>query len=440
MGDGGEDAAALVDAFLGVPLALPEGDVIGALCVLSDRPREWAEDDAQTLAELADCVSAEVGLRRGERRWQEAEETRRATEVRARAVFEAAMDALLLADDEGRVVDANPAACELHGLTHDRLVGRLVSDFAGTAFDFEAAWGEFRRAGRLRGIFRLHRPDGQVRDTEFAATADVLPGLHLSVLRDVTGRALVEEAEARLRRERELLLGQLQLRWDRMPLAGMILDADFRIVSWNPEAERTFGYSAAEAVGRSALELLVTEDVRADTEGRRERLAAGDMEAHGLNRNVTKGGGVITCRWNNTPLRDESGAVVGYMSLGEDVTERLRAEQALRESEERLRLAVSAAGMGTWDVDLTSPGRPVTWSEGNGILYGRYRGDHPANEAAFFECVHRDDRDRVRRAFARALMPGEPYECEFRVVWPDGRDCAGTRRTAGRSATPRAAR
>src|SRR5688572_327291 len=73
------------------------------------------------------------------------------------AVFNTILDALLLADDRGVYVDANPAACELFGLPRERLIGRQLGEFTRSGYDHEAAFREFLRAGRQRGRFPLRR-------------------------------------------------------------------------------------------------------------------------------------------------------------------------------------------------------------------------------------------------------------------------------------------
>ncbi|SFR57917.1 bacterio-opsin activator domain-containing protein [Halogeometricum limi] len=125
-----------------------------------------------------------------------------AERARFRAVFDGALDALVLADDDGRYVDANPAACELFGLSRAALLGKSIAAFAPPAFDFDAAWASFLDAGEQSGTFTLRRADGERRVVEFSAVADVRPHEHLAVLRDVTDR----EADRRtLERQRDEL-------------------------------------------------------------------------------------------------------------------------------------------------------------------------------------------------------------------------------------------
>jgi PAS domain S-box-containing protein len=121
------------------------------------------------------------------------------------ALFENAQDAILIADAEGRFVDANPAACELSGYTRAELIGRNVGDITPQeARDSVAGqWKEFLEKGKLAGEIRILRKDGRCIDVEFRAVANMLPGLHLSVMRDVTERKLAEIQVRRMNEELE---------------------------------------------------------------------------------------------------------------------------------------------------------------------------------------------------------------------------------------------
>ncbi|MGQ4646697.1 PAS domain S-box protein [Lyngbya aestuarii] len=120
------------------------------------------------------------------------EEARRDSDCQLRAFFEGALDAILVADDEGRYVEANPAACKLFGLSQAELLGCRISDFAELGFDFNQVWRSFLEQREVKGEFSLMRADGEVRVVDYAATANFLPHLHLSVLRDITQRKQME--------------------------------------------------------------------------------------------------------------------------------------------------------------------------------------------------------------------------------------------------------
>ncbi len=124
----------------------------------------------------------------------------RLNERRFRRVFEGALDSLVIADDEGRYVEANPAAAELFATSREALVGRSIGEFVGESF--ETAWPEFLEEGERRGVIRLVDAEGRRRVVDFAATTDVYDGHHLSALRDVTDR---HEQERLVEAEREKL-------------------------------------------------------------------------------------------------------------------------------------------------------------------------------------------------------------------------------------------
>ncbi|MEG3924102.1 MULTISPECIES: response regulator [unclassified Microcoleus] len=86
-------------------------------------------------------------------------------------------------------------------------------------------------------------------------------------------------------------------------------------------------------------------------------------------------------------------------------------------SEERLRLAIEASKMGTWDWNLLNG--EVVWSEGHELLFGLEKGSFAGTYEAFFSCIHPDDQASLGRAVAFALENKIEYQYEFRVIWPD---------------------
>ncbi|WP_380678656.1 PAS domain-containing protein [Salinigranum sp. GCM10025319] len=138
-----------------------------------------------------------------------------------RAVFERAFDAMLISDDDGEYVDANPAACELFGVSREALLGCTPFDFAAPEYDVEAAWQSFLQSDRDRGLFPLRRADGMDLIVEFAATASIRPGRHLSILRDVT--ALHEARQQQERQRRKLRVLNRVLRHDIRNDANVII-------------------------------------------------------------------------------------------------------------------------------------------------------------------------------------------------------------------------
>src|SRR5580704_1331941 len=108
-------------------------------------------------------------------------------------VFDELLDAVVIADDDRRYIDANSAACVLFGVPLGGLIGKRVEDFAPppTGYDVIGAWRQFIAKGHESGEFPLLRPDGSRVVVEFRARANIAPGIHLSILRDATARVAI---------------------------------------------------------------------------------------------------------------------------------------------------------------------------------------------------------------------------------------------------------
>lgn len=125
------------------------------------------------------------------------------------------------------------------------------------------------------------------------------------------------------------------------PLAAIEWDTDFRVLQWNPAAERIFGYPAEEARGQHAS-FIVPDAYREHVDHVWSGLLSRRGGERSTNENVTKDGRTIFCEWYNTSLIDARGRVVGVASLAQDVTTRKQAEEALRDNEELYRKLVSS--------------------------------------------------------------------------------------------------
>ncbi|MEA5625912.1 PAS domain-containing protein [Nostoc sp. UHCC 0251] len=108
-----------------------------------------------------------------------------------------------------------------------------------------------------------------------------------------------------------------------------------------------------------------------------------------------------------------------YQQAQNELTDRRRVEAELRESEEWLRLALSASRMGTWNWNIQTG--KITWSDNLEALFGLEPGEFDGSFEMFVARVHPDDRDRLLAAVDRAIATREDYEIEFRVVYPNGK-------------------
>jgi PAS domain S-box-containing protein len=181
-------------------------------------------------------------------------ESTAATEALFRAIFDRSFDAMLIVADDSGVIDGNPAAVALLGVTREALRTMRIADFASDSGRdaVDAAWAQFKLDGTLTGLFTIRRGDGELRMVDYQATADVIPGCHLSILRDVTERHRVDEARA-------TIASVVEAASDAIIGVG----PDGCISYWSPACARIFGYTAGEALGMKTR-ALIPDDVARD--------------------------------------------------------------------------------------------------------------------------------------------------------------------------------
>lgn len=159
-----------------------------------------------------------------------------------------------------------------------------------------------------------------------------------------------ENTEAEYKRAKESLKyseRKLALHFEQTLLGVIEWTVYFRVNEWNPAAERIFGYSRDEALGRHARELILPGDILGELDVLWDKLLRLKGGEYNTNENITKNGRIILCEWFNTPLVDNDGNVIGVMSLVQDITERRRIEEALKESESRYRAIFETTGAAT---------------------------------------------------------------------------------------------
>jgi PAS domain S-box-containing protein len=137
------------------------------------------------------------------------------------------------------------------------------------------------------------------------------------------------DVEAALRRSEQ----KLALHMQQTPLGAIEWDLDFKVIEWNPAAERIFGFTRDEAMGRHAAGLIVPESARAQVDRLWRDLVKQVGGTRSRNENNTKDGRILIGEWYNTPLVDEDGRTIGVASLVNDVTEQQALEDALRRRE-----------------------------------------------------------------------------------------------------------
>lgn len=270
-----------------------------------------------------------------------AQEALREREQLFRAVFAGVDDGILLLDSEGTFVDANPAACALFGVDKSEVVGRRTENFLAPRYADDPERQENIFDARRRGQLRVALPSGAVRELEYCSTPNILPGLHLATLRDVT---------ALNRARNDLLASEQKYRRivDTAREGIWVIDEQARTTFVNRALEEMLG-RPGEMLGHSVFEFIDDED-RSRTEQSLERRRRGIAERQDQ-KYLHKDGSAVWVLVEASPMLDDAGNYVGALAMVTNVTDRKRAEEALRASEERYRLLFDNSPLPIWLTD-----------------------------------------------------------------------------------------
>ncbi|MGD0936387.1 MAG: PAS domain S-box protein, partial [Streptosporangiaceae bacterium] len=243
-------------------------------------------------------------------------------------LLEAAPDAMVCVDADGRIVLVNAQTERLFGYGRDELIGQpvemLVPDAARDVHPGHRTVYVANPRPRPMGAgmeLAGRRRDGTTFPAEISlSTIDTEEGILVSAaIRDVTQRLLVAETAAQL-------ASIIQSSHD--AVIGKTLDQV--ITSWNPGAERLYGYTAAEAIGGHAEMLIPAEE---DREREAEVVAAvgrGERVDQYDTRRLRKDGTTVEVSLTMSPIADRTGTIIGVATTARDVTEHRRADARFR--------------------------------------------------------------------------------------------------------------
>ncbi|MGH7845451.1 MAG: sigma 54-interacting transcriptional regulator [Candidatus Binatia bacterium] len=258
----------------------------------------------------------------------------------------------------------------------------------------------------LRGKTEPSITAGNIRDESDNST-----GMR-GVTREITDRKSSEET---LRNNEELYRTLAETATDVI----ISIDEGSNILFVNAAVEKIFGYTPSELVGQKLTVLMPESLRRRHEEGLRRYLESGERRLswdrvsfpglHKCGQEISMEISFAECRTGESRL---------FTGIIRDVTGRKQAEEALRQSEERLKLAMESARIGYWETDLES-GR-ITSSESLQQIFGLPRAGFAGTVDAFHALVYPEDRERLQRLAEHCVKTLSSAEIEYRIVRPDG--------------------
>lgn len=351
------------------------------------------------------------------------------SERRYRSLFSGARVAMLLIDPaDGTIVDANGSAAAYYGYSVDHL--RTLNLAAINTLSADEIAEELARAHRQQRhhfYFRHRLAGGEVRDVEVHSGPIDLDGRRLlySIIHDVTDRRRLEAERRRVTRQLQDVLSAAS------EVAIIATDHQGLVTLFNTGAQRLLGYAAEEVIG-CCTPMLFHDADEALEHARMLGLSTGapddalralvavarrDGRDHREWTYIRKDGGRIAVSLAVTPVRSEDGEITGYLGVAQDITERRKAETALKESEERFRSLVESTTDWVWETDEQhrfrwfSPSLDAILGGASQALIGKRREDLAAEEFQI-------DSEAWQRHFAdvRAFRPFRDFRYWMRAA------------------------
>lgn len=335
------------------------------------------------------------------------------TRAYLQAIFLNSLDAILVTNDEGRFIDANPAACALLGYTHRELMQLNVIDLATEEFgeDGWARWRIFLAAGRGSGEFSARHSDSSILNLEFRSVANITPGVHVSFIHNVTDRKRAEDAQRAAEEKYESIFENA--------LEGIFQTSrEGQFVVANPALARMFGFDSPEELIRERADLSEQHYVNPLRRAEFKQLMDANDVIHEFEYEAyRKDGTTIWVSDNVRAVRDDSGNLVYYEGIAKDITKRKSAESALRESEERYRDLFENAKDAYYVHDVH--GRYTSVNRAAEKLCGYAREDIIGK--SFTEFLPKEHLDAVAEHLCKKLVDEGETTYETELITNDGR-------------------
>jgi PAS domain S-box-containing protein len=353
---------------------------------------------------------------------KKAQEALRESEERFRSIFEQSPIGVALLDLNYRMAKTNPAFCRMLGYSEAELAQL-------TPLEITLPEDRAYCMSLLERLDRGEVPVCRMEKRYIKKSGEIIwISLTASVIRDLDGKPLcglgmVEDITERKKAEKKLAEQATLL--DLAQDSITVRDLEGRLVFWNRGAKDIYGWTAEEALGNKARELLQSRYPIPLPEIENLVLTQGAWQ--GELRQITRDGKHIVVASSWSLWRDEHGAPRAILVINRDITDHKRTEERLRSLTERLSLATRSASIGIWDWDLRS--NQILWDD---ILFENFGIPRASSVsyADFARRVHPDDLPAVEATLQKMIRNKAQDSMEFRIVRPGGEvrhlSCAST--------------
>jgi PAS domain S-box-containing protein len=392
--------------YVNIPLVSPEGDTQYFEGVYVPKHNDKGQIDGI------------IGYFRNVTRRKEIEEALRESEEQFRLLFDGMTEGFatheIILDKKGKPCDyrflsINPAFEKQTGLKAENIIGKKVSEVLPATDEFLIdTYGKVAVTGESID-FETFSPDlsSYFRISAFSPKK----GYFAVIFENITSRVLAEKA----------------LQSTKNYLENLINNANGPIIVWNPETEIELfnhafesltGYSSAEVKGEK-LDFLFPKTFLKRSNFKIKRSLTENMQTMKIPI-LTKNKEIRTVLWNSANIYDtDNKTVLSTIAQGNDITERLKAEQEVRNAKEKLDLALVNANIGIWEWNLKTD--EVIWDERMEKMFGLEPGTFGKTFKAFEALLNDEDISHIQKSISKALKNDLPVETIFRTKSDNGK-------------------
>jgi PAS domain S-box-containing protein len=350
---------------------------------------------------------------------KQAEEELRQSELKYRELLESLQEGIWVIDKNANTTYVNQPMADMLGYFTEEMVAKHLFSFMDeNGVKIASQLLERRQHGvKEQHEFEFIRKNG----TRIYTLMETSPltddkGAYLGAIAgiiDITERKKMEET---LREARDKAKKYLDI-------AGVILvaiDSEGKVTLINRKGGEVLGYEEEEVIGKNWFDNFIPPRIKDDVLPISKALLSGQIEPVEYYENpvLTRSGEERTIAWQNTVLRNDQGNITGHLSSGEDITERKKMEETLRESEERFRIASQIASDVVYERDLQT-GIATFYGDIDSHL-GYEPGEYPRTMEGWREHVHPEDLTWFDRQSIDQLEPGVIHSTEYRMRKNDG--------------------
>jgi PAS domain S-box-containing protein len=341
-----------------------------------------------------------------------AEDALRKSEAKYRIVAENTYDWEFWLSPDLKFIYSSPSCERITGYTAEEFVANphLLCDIIHP--DDRPSFLTHQRAEVRHGDleFRVYTRDGEMRWLHhtcmpvFDAEGQFMGNRGSN--RDITGRKRAEEELSRL--------ASIVMSSDDAILSKRL---DGTIISWNRGAERLYGYTAAEAVGRP-IDIIVPRERSAEIRDILEKVKRGERIEHYETERITRDGHKIVVSITISPIADINGEIIGASTIARDITENKRAEKALKKSQFILAKSQEMAHVGNWAWNVRT--NEINCSDEGFRIFGCPLQELQPTFEWLMSHVHPGDATAVAARYEKIRHEGWLGSFDYRIVRPDG--------------------